>query len=72
MNPNLFVISALWVALTFIVVGAFSAVCVGGIWSICGLSVALNVYLGWNRIGHDKMVRALGLSLDNKNQHGNP
>ena len=51
----------LWVLLALIAIGLLSMFFAGGIWSITGLSITLNLYLSWHHIGHSTMLHYLGL-----------
>lgn len=51
----------LWFMIAFGSIGLLSLICTGGIWSLCGLSIALNCYLSWHYAGHENMLHYLGL-----------
>lgn len=51
----------LWITLSFIASVILLLLFAGGVCSLFGLSVALNLYLSWHYYGHDRMLASLGL-----------
>lgn len=50
-----------WIALSFTSTIIVLLFFIGGWFSLMGLSLALNLYLGWHHYGHANMLFALGL-----------
>jgi hypothetical protein len=53
--------AALWIALSFTATIVVAMLFVGHWFTFMGLSLALNLYLGWYHVGHQSMLIALGL-----------
>ena len=50
-----------WIALSFTGTVIVLLMFMGGWFTLIGLSLALNLYLGWHHYGHANMLLALGL-----------
>ena len=50
-----------WIALSFMCTMIVMLLFWGSWFTLIGLSLALNLYLGWHHYGHANMLRALGL-----------
>lgn len=59
--------AALWSVLSFSTVMIVAFLFIGGVVSLFGLSLALNLYLAWHHIGHARMMAALGLDNPESN-----
>ena len=51
-----------WSVLCFVSVAILTLLICGGFIALLGLSLGLNLFLSWQWIGNDTMLRALGLN----------